>query len=55
MLLPRLSDYSLGWNAFGLEGGIAIAEALKSNSTIKIIEYVAPPRVCAHSRLLPPR
>jgi hypothetical protein len=48
------SDYSLRGNMLGDEGGKAIAEALKVNQTIDRITYVAPPRVCAHSRLLPP-
>jgi hypothetical protein len=50
-----LSDFSLGNNELGPEGGIAIAYALKVNSTIKDIKYVAPSRVNAPSHLLPPR
>jgi hypothetical protein len=47
------SDFSLWNNNLGPRGGIAIAEALKVNSTIESIKYVAVPCVSALSLLLP--
>jgi hypothetical protein len=55
-IIPHLvtpSDFSLFDNGLGPGGGIAIAGALKVNSTIESIRYVAVPCVSARSLLLP--
>ena len=45
---------SLGWNQLGPEGGMALAEALKSNTTLKGLRSVAlPSNLLAHAQLHP--